>query len=81
MRAYLFTCSVKPTVQAASVLESGANLPQEMCADGFWAQTGAIDIDPEGDGTVLLPNLDLKTLCRCLSEKGWVIDTAASTEA
>jgi hypothetical protein len=81
MRAYLFTCSVNPTVQAASVLESGANLPQDMCADGFWAQTGAIDIDPEGDGTVLLPNLDLKTLWQCLNEKGWVIDTAASSEA
>lgn len=81
MRAYLFTCSVNPSVQAASVLESGANLPQEMCRDGFWEQTGSIEIDPEGEGTVLLPNLDHRTLCKCLDEKGWVIDTAASTEA
>ncbi|MGC2856702.1 hypothetical protein ACM64Y_14605 [Novispirillum sp. DQ9] len=81
MRAYLFTCSVDAGIQAASILESGANLPQDPCRDGFWDQTGSLEIAPDGDGTVLLPNLDHKTLVRCLGEKGWVIDTAAATEA
>lgn len=81
MRAYLFTCSVNPGIQAASVLESGANLPQDLCRDGFWEQTGSLEIDPAGEGTVLLPNLDHKTLVACLDERGWAIDTAASTDA
>lgn len=81
MKAYLFTCSVDAGVQAASVVESGANLPMDLCRDGFWDQTGSLEIDPDGDGTVLLPNLDHKTLIACLDEKGWVIDVAATTEA
>lgn len=81
MRAYLFTCSVDAGVQAASILESGANLPMDLCRDGFWDQTGSMEVDRGGPATSLLPHLDHKTLIDCLDEKGWVIDMAATTEA
>lgn len=80
MKVYLFSCSDDPAIQAASVVESGANLPQAPCPSGFWDQTGAIDVEPD-DETALLPNIDHATLRRCLQEKGWVIDTAAAPEA
>lgn len=79
MKAYLFTCSSDAAVQAASSMESGANLPQDMCRDGFWEHTGTVDLE-DGGATALMPNVDLDTVRQALEEKGWIIDVAASTE-
>lgn len=68
MKAFLFTCSSRPQIKAASTSETGANLPDAACGGGTWKPSGHLDLSLPG-GSPAKP-VDVAAIQEALSRHG-----------
>jgi len=77
---WLFQCSTRLALHAATLDRGGRNLPATLCAGGAWMVCGQIFVGPDARSS---PAVDIKALKVAIEKDGyylWNADTEPHTD-